>query len=60
MAAAAFVGYVSVGRKLRQTMPIFIYAFPVTFLAAALLTVACLAIEGQSLRPQVVLAPLAG
>ena len=29
-AAAAFVGYLSVGRKLRKWMPLFVYAAPVT------------------------------
>lgn len=38
-----------VGRTLRKWMPIFIYAFPVTGIAAVQLTLAALAIERQSM-----------
>jgi hypothetical protein len=38
-----------VGRELRQWMPIFVYAFPVTALAALLCTGGALAIEGAGL-----------
>jgi hypothetical protein len=33
-AAAAIIGYMLVGHKLRQWMPLFLYAFPVTLTAA--------------------------
>eukprot|EP00898_Chlorokybus_atmophyticus_P007817 jgi/Chlat1/8036/Chrsp71S07511 len=42
-AAAAFVGYISIGQRLRTWMPLFLYALPVTAVAAALLGVAALA-----------------
>ena len=34
-AAAAIVGYVLIGSELRKQMPLFLYAFPVTFFSAA-------------------------
>lgn len=43
-AALAMIGYLLVGRKLRQWMPIFVYAFPVTACAALLLSLAALAV----------------
>lgn len=42
--AAALVGYLAVGRTLRQWMPIFVYAFPVTALAALELTLVALVV----------------
>ncbi|KAG2435052.1 hypothetical protein HYH02_012049 [Chlamydomonas schloesseri] len=49
LASAVMVGYLSVGRRLRQWMPIFIYAFPVTGSAALALTLGGLALEPVSL-----------
>ncbi len=43
LASAVMVGYLSVGRRLRQWMPIFIYAFPVTGSAALALTLGAVA-----------------
>ena len=45
-AAAAIVGYMLVGHRLRQWMPLFLYAFPVTFTAAVVLALASAAVEG--------------
>jgi len=45
MAAVAFVGYMAAGRTLRRFMPIFVYAAPVTGVAAAQLTLLGLAFE---------------
>ena len=47
--AVAFVGYLTVGRLLRTQIPLFIYAFPVTFLASILLSLTSLIIEGATL-----------
>lgn len=47
--AVAFVGYLSVGRLLRENMPLFIYAFPVTLLASILLSITSLLFEGASI-----------
>jgi drug/metabolite transporter (DMT)-like permease len=47
--AIAIVGYLVVGRVLRAWMPLFIYAFPVTFIAALLLGLSSILIEGNSL-----------
>lgn len=41
-AAAAIVGYVLIGSELRKQMPLFLYAFPVTFFSAAFLSTAAL------------------
>lgn len=41
-AAAAIVGYVLIGSELRKRMPLFLYAFPVTFFSAAFLSTAAL------------------
>ena len=41
-AAGAIVGYVLIGSELRKTMPLFLYAFPVTTTAAAFLSTAAL------------------
>ncbi|GLC33755.1 hypothetical protein PLESTM_000107800 [Pleodorina starrii] len=49
LASAVMVGYLSVGRRLRQWMPIFVYAFPVTAAAALALTLGGLALEPVSL-----------
>ena len=45
LAAAAVVGYLEVGARLRAYQPAFVYAAPVTGLAAALLTLAALGEE---------------
>lgn len=49
LAALVFVGYLHAGRTLRQFMPVFVYACPVTAVAAALLTLCGLLFEGASL-----------
>ena len=48
--AVTVVGYLFAGRYLRseRNMPLFIYAFPVTFLSALWLTPASIIIEGTS------------
>ena len=38
MAAAAMMGYLSVGRHLRSWMDLFVYVFPVTLVSAILLS----------------------
>tara|TARA_B100000902_G_scaffold19481_1_gene23335 strand:+ start:540 stop:1487 length:948 start_codon:yes stop_codon:yes gene_type:complete len=43
--AVAIVGYLSAGRELRSWMPLFVYAFPVTFFAAILLTISSIFFE---------------
>ena len=43
--AVAIVGYLSAGRELRTWMPLFVYAFPVTFFAAILLTISSIFFE---------------
>ena len=47
--AVAVVGYLVAGRKLRQWMPLFVYTVPVTGIAAILLGIMSLMIEGLSL-----------
>ncbi|MCS5527223.1 MAG: DMT family transporter [Candidatus Poseidoniales archaeon] len=47
--AIAVVGYLVAGRVLRAWMPLFIYAFPVTLIAALLLGLSSIVIEGTSL-----------
>jgi hypothetical protein len=39
-AAVAIIGYMHIGAELRQTMPLFLYAFPVTATSAAFLSTA--------------------
>lgn len=48
-AAVAVVGYLQIGRRLRTFMPIFVYAWPVTGVAAAVLTAGGLAFERHTL-----------
>ena len=48
-AAAAIIGYMLVGHKLRQWMPLFLYAFPVTFTAAVVLAMSSVVGEGTKL-----------
>jgi drug/metabolite transporter (DMT)-like permease len=48
LAAFAMVGYLSIGRRLRHWMPTFVYAAPVTAVAALVLSLAGLAVEGVS------------
>ena len=43
--AVAIVGYLTAGRELRSWMPLFVYAFPVTFIAAILLTLSSVLLE---------------
>ena len=45
--AIAIVGYLMAGRELRSWMPLFLYAFPVTFVAAILLTISSMLIESS-------------
>ena len=47
--AVAVVGYLAAGRALRAWMPLFLYAFPVTLVAAVLLTLWAVVQEGASL-----------
>ncbi|CAM6035160.1 unnamed protein product [Sphagnum compactum] len=47
-AAAAFVVYISAGRYLRVWMPLYVYAFPVTAVAALLLSLAGQVLGGSS------------
>lgn len=46
--AIAIVGYLVAGRILREWMPLFVYAFPVTLIAALLLGLSSIVIEGTS------------
>ena len=46
--AVAVVGYLVAGRKLRQWMPLFVYTVPVTGMAAILLGIMSLMIEGST------------
>ena len=48
--AVAIVGYLSAGRELRSWMPLFLYAFPVTFIAAVLLTFSSMFLEGTGIN----------
>ena len=47
--AIAIVGYLVAGRYLRGWMPLFIYAFPVTLIAAVLLALSAMVVEGSTL-----------
>lgn len=47
--AIAIVGYLVAGRYLRGWMPLFIYAFPVTLIAAVLLALSSMVVEGSTL-----------
>lgn len=46
--AAAAVGYFMLGSHVRKWLPIYIYAFPVTFIGGLLLTLAGVLLEGNS------------
>ncbi len=46
--AVTVVGYFTAGRVLRNWMPLFLYAFPVTFLASILLSLSSYFFEGSS------------
>ncbi len=46
--AVAIVGYLVVGRTLRSWVPLFVYAFPVTLVAALLLGMSSVVLEGAS------------
>ena len=46
--AIAVVGYLAIGRSLRGWMPLFLYAFPVTGIAAILLTIWAMVAEGAT------------
>ena len=48
-ASAAIIPYLLIGRKLRAWMPLFIYAAPVTLLAALQLTIAAILFEGSKI-----------
>ena len=43
-AAVAIIGYMHIGAELRQTMPLFLYAFPVTSISAAFLSLAAVVV----------------
>ena len=43
-AAVAIIGYMHIGAELRQTMPLFLYAFPVTATSAAFLSFAAVVV----------------
>jgi drug/metabolite transporter (DMT)-like permease len=43
-AAVAIIGYMHIGAELRKTMPLFLYAFPVTAMSAAFLSVAAVVV----------------
>lgn len=47
-ASVAVIPYLLIGRKLRSWMPLFIYAAPVTLLAACQLTLAAIIVEGSN------------
>lgn len=49
LGAVAVVGYLAAGRVLREWMPLFIYAFPVTLIAAIGLSISALFVEGAPL-----------
>lgn len=46
--AVTVVGYFTAGRVLREWMPLFVYAFPVTFLASMLLAISSILQEGAN------------
>ncbi|PXY71043.1 MAG: hypothetical protein CXX83_01010 [Methanobacteriota archaeon] len=46
--AIAIVGYLVAGRFLREWMPLFVYAFPVTLIAATLLAFSSMVLEGTT------------
>lgn len=46
-AAAAIIGYMVIGHTLRQWMPLFLYALPVTLTAALVLAAAAATVEGM-------------
>lgn len=48
LGAFCFVTYVTIGKKLREWLPLFLYVFPVTFVSAYSLLLAAVAIEGSS------------
>jgi len=48
-AAVAVAGYLSAGSKMREWMPLFVYALPVTGIASLLLSVTAMATEGVGL-----------
>jgi len=48
LGAVAIVVYLAVGRMLRGWMPLFIYAFPVTFASAVVSFLASVALEGST------------
>ena len=47
LGSALFVGYLNAGSRLRQWMPLMVYAFPVTLVGALLLCIASLALDRQ-------------
>ncbi len=48
LGAVAIVGYLSAGRVLREWMPLFVYAFPVTLIAAVMLALSAVWMEGAA------------
>ena len=49
LGAVAIVGYLTAGRVLRSWMPLFVYAFPVTLIAAVMLALSSVWLEGAAL-----------
>ncbi len=48
LGAVAIVGYLAAGRVLREWMPLFVYAFPVTLIAAVMLALSAVWLEGAA------------
>ena len=48
LGAVAIVGYLTAGRVLREWMPLFVYAFPVTLIAAVMLALSAVWLEGAA------------
>ena len=48
LGAVAIVGYLTAGRVLREWMPLFVYAFPVTLIAAVMLGLSAVWLEGAA------------
>lgn len=50
LGAVMIIGYLQAGRVLRAWMPIFLYALPVTGIAAVLLTIVAMLLEGATIN----------
>jgi drug/metabolite transporter (DMT)-like permease len=49
MGAISIIGYLHIGRQLREWMPVFLYALPVTAVSAVLSTATAMLLEGAAL-----------